>query len=185
MRLVTLASFLIVLGSACTEHGKGGFLDGGNLPPGRQCGGFGAQPCGANEFCDFDRNGCGASDETGTCRPRPTGCPDIFDPVCGCDGLIHGNPCDASAIGTDVNANGTCPVEAGRFACGFRTCDLNQSYCERGGSDISNEPDSFTCKPLPACPSQFPSCDCMTSEPCGAICNGTATTGLTLTCPGG
>jgi hypothetical protein len=186
MRLVALSWFLIVVGSACTlEHGQGGFSDGGNPPPGSVCGGFANQQCGPTEFCDFDRDGCGAADESGTCRPRPTGCPDNFDPVCGCDGQVHSNACDASAAGIDVNANGTCPVDAGRFACGFRTCDLMTEYCEHGFSDIGSEPDSFTCKPLPACPSQFPSCGCMTAEPCGSMCSGTATTGLTLTCPGG
>jgi hypothetical protein len=182
------AWILLVLAAACTEHGSGGGPgpgpgnDGGS---GRACGGFNPQPCAADELCDFPRNSCGAADEGGTCVKRPTGCPDIFQPTCGCDGQMHDNACEAAAVGADVNANGTCAVEAGKFACGFLQCDLMTQYCEHAFSDVGSEPDSFACKALPACPSQFPTCSCLVNEPCGAMCAGSGTTGLTLSCPGG
>ncbi len=194
MRIAQLAIALLFAFSlaACTEHGKGGQIDGGGTPgssdgggSGRMCGGFGNLQCGASEFCDFDRNGCGASDESGVCHERPTGCPDNLDPVCGCDGQVHSNSCDAFAAGVDVNANGSCPVEQGRFACGFRTCNVMTEYCQRAASDIGNEPDQFTCKPLPGCPSQFPTCSCLANETCGGNCTGSGATGLTVTCLGG
>jgi hypothetical protein len=180
-----LASIVLIL-AACTEHGSGGGsppgTDGGS---GRSCGGFNPQPCAADEFCDFPRNSCGAADEPGTCVKRPTACPDFVQPTCGCDGQVHGNECEAEAAGTDANANGSCPVAAGKFACGFLQCNLQTEYCQHGFSDVGTEPDSFVCKIVPSCPSQFPSCSCLTGEPCGSMCSGSGATGLTLTCPGG
>lgn len=168
---------------ACNERGMGGMFptDGGG-GSGRACGGFAGTSCSSNEFCDFGRNSCGATDEQGTCRTRPTACDDLFAPVCGCDGVTHSNECDANAAGTDVSALGSCPVPAGQFRCGFRTCDLSAEYCQRGVSDIGGEPDTFECMPLPA---SCTSCGCLMQEPCGDFCDGAAGMGFTLTCPGG
>jgi hypothetical protein len=175
---------LSVLLTGCPEHGSGGPRPpdgGGSLRP---CGGFAGASCAAGEFCDFGRNSCGATDEQGTCRARPSGCDDLFAPVCGCDNLVHSNECDAQAAGVDVNASGSCPVPAGQFACGFRTCQTTSEYCQRGVSDVGNEPDTFTCKPLPgSCGT--PNCSCVVAEPCGSFCTNGSAGGLIVTCPGG
>lgn len=181
MTRTALLAFLVLLGG-CPEHGSGGARpDGGS---GRICGGFAGAKCGANEFCDFARNTCGTSDESGVCRARPFTCPDLASPVCGCDGALHGNECDANGAGVDVNAAGGCPLPTGNFACGFRACFELSSYCERGISDVAGEPDTFTCKLLPAGCGTTPTCGCVKDEPCGSFCtaNGLA---LTVTCPGG
>lgn len=186
LRLALLSVFLL----GC-EGGKGGgtFPDGGGIGDGgsgRVCGGITAEQCPADEFCDFGTNSCGVTDEQGICVTRPTACPDIFDPVCGCDGQSHGNPCDAAAAGFDVNANGGCPVAGGRFECGFRQCDIANTYCQRAGSDIGGEPDGFTCIGLPVCAGP-PSCACLqgANEPCATSCSGQGATGLTVVCLGG
>jgi hypothetical protein len=180
-----LGLLICIACAACTEHGKGGGLpptDGGGS--GDVCGGLAGAQCVATEFCDFPRNSCGATDEQGTCRTRPTGCPDLFQPTCGCDGQIHGSPCDTNAAGTDVSDIGSCSADPGLFACGHLFCDLATTYCQRGSSDVGNEPDSFQCNQLPAgCGT--PSCACLADEPCGAICAGAASSGFELTCPGG
>src|SRR5688500_18091894 len=109
-RAMRLATLVIVL-AAC-GGGKGGGLpplgDGGS---GRIC--SAGEQCLADEFCDFARNGCGLADEVGICIDRPIGCPDVVDPVCGCDNKVHGNSCEAALEGADVNAFGSCPVPSG------------------------------------------------------------------------
>lgn len=155
--------------------------------PSKRCGGFVGETCDPDQFCDFPGNTCGVSDEQGECKPRPVGCPDVlvFEPNCGCDGTVYGSECDVYAAGSDRNAAGTGPVPGGSFACGYTQCNLFNQYCVREVSDIGGEPDVFRCQALPGCPSQFPTCGCLASEPCGAFCTGQGTTGLTLTCPGG
>jgi hypothetical protein len=66
------------------------------------------RPCGANEYCDFANNSCGAGDQSGICRQRPEICPDIFAPVCACDGKVYPNACVANRSGLDSSARNTC-----------------------------------------------------------------------------
>ena len=151
------------------------------------CGGRNGTPCAATEYCDFALNGCGANDETGLCTPRPSTCPLnlVAVPTCGCDSTVYGSECEAYAFGTDLNSSGSCQLPAGTFACGYTQCNLFTQYCQRQLSDVVGEPDGYSCRTAPSCPSQFPTCACLASEPCGAACSGQGATGLTLTCPGG
>ena len=48
-------------------------------------------------------------DGAGVCEVRPDACIDIFDPVCGCDGLTYGNACEAAMAGVNVASEGECP----------------------------------------------------------------------------
>jgi len=179
-------AWILLIVAACTEHGSGGGSPENDAGGGRSCGGFNPTPCAADEVCDFPRNSCGAADEPGTCVKRPTACPDVVQPTCGCDGVMHDNACEAAAAGADVNANGTCAVPAGKFACGFLQCSVTTEYCQHAFSDIGSEPDGFVCKPVPAsCPSQLPSCSCLSGETCGGNCSGSGATGLTVACLGG
>jgi hypothetical protein len=175
---------IIVMLVAC-EHGKGGgtpTTDGGS---GILCGGFGGAVCPPDEFCDFARNTCGTSDESGTCRTRPNGCPDLFAPTCGCDGTIHSNACDANAVGVDISDVGGCVTDPGQFSCGHAVCDETSQYCQHTPSDVGGEPDSFQCNLLPAGCEPTPDCACLADEPCGSMCGGDAQSGLELTCLGG
>ncbi|HVV86481.1 MAG TPA: hypothetical protein VHE35_25665 [Kofleriaceae bacterium] len=164
-----------------------GAIDASVDAGGTVCGGILGVPCAADEYCDFPLDSCGFTDEQGTCKPRPEACPDgiVAEPRCACDNMVYGNECDAYAAGFDLNAAGGCAVPDGWFACGYTQCNLFTDYCQHDVSDIGGEPDTFTCKPLPGCPSQFPTCGCLADEPCGSFCTGDGPTGLTLTCPGG
>jgi hypothetical protein len=186
-RMIRLVCFFSLFGVlvACNERGMGGRFPDGGGGSGNACGGFSGMTCDSDEFCDFGRNSCGATDEQGTCRTRPDVCDDVFAPVCGCDGVTHSNECEANASGTDVSAIGSCPVPAGQFACGFRQCDRASEYCQRGVSDIGGEPDTFDCMPLPSSCGASATCGCVSDEPCGDFCEGTGAGGITLTCPGG
>jgi hypothetical protein len=97
--------------------------------------------------------------------------------------MVYSNECEARLAGTDVSAFAGCtPPSPSMFGCGWRFCDSNSSYCEEvvGGATGAQH----TCKPLPASCASSPSCACLSNEPCGAMCQGSASAGLTLTCLG-
>ena len=154
---------------------------------GDRCGGITGITCAPDHFCDYPNDSCGAGDLQGTCRERPTACPELLvaEPTCGCDGVVYDQPCEAHAAGTDLAAAGGCPVPEGSFACGYTQCTLADRYCERQVSDVADEGDTFACRPLPGCPTTMPTSACLLGEPCGDMCSGVAATGRTLTCPGG
>lgn len=77
--------------------------------PGQLCGGFAAIQCDSGLFCNYDFAAqCGAADQGGTCAVKPTVCPKLYRPTCGCNGKTYGNNCEANSAGTSVARVGTC-----------------------------------------------------------------------------
>lgn len=74
----------------------------------QQCGGFIGTTCGPGQFCQFKPGTCGFADMLGQCTRRPTICPRIFRPVCGCDGKTYPNDCERQRAGTSLRARGAC-----------------------------------------------------------------------------
>lgn len=73
------------------------------------CGGRSNHPCSASEYCAYQAGQlCGAADASSTCMPRPSDCPDLSKPTCGCDGQTYASPCDAAQHGQGVYADGAC-----------------------------------------------------------------------------
>lgn len=93
--------------NACDWNCDGGGIEG-------KCGGFAGLTCSDDEFCDYeDDQFCGAGDQMGTCKPRPTSCP-VGCPApqyrpCACNGKTYCNDCSAHKAGVDVSGEtGTC-----------------------------------------------------------------------------
>jgi hypothetical protein len=67
--------------------------------------------CFNNDHCRHDlfcAKWVGVCDGLGMCVPRPQACPEIYDPVCGCDGLTYSNDCFANAAGVNILHEGPC-----------------------------------------------------------------------------
>ncbi|HEY2709670.1 MAG TPA: Kazal-type serine protease inhibitor domain-containing protein [Caulobacteraceae bacterium] len=75
---------------------------------GATCGGIIGRGCGAHEYCRLTPKMCHVSDAQGVCATKPRFCPEIFRPVCGCNGHTYGNACAAAQAGASVLHNGRC-----------------------------------------------------------------------------
>ncbi len=131
-------------GTACTD-----------VTCGEVCGGIAGIPCDdPNEFCKYPTGTCGEGDIFGTCTVIPSGCPDVWDPVCGCDGMTYGNECEADAAGVSIAYWGECtPI----FCWSNDMCEPDQ-YCFF--HDCAAE--TGVCMPRPeVCPDVWdPVCGC-------------------------
>ena len=80
-----------------------------NPPDGQVCGGIQGLGCPRGQFCDIDiPNACGGVDLSGICRIPPQVCPEIYAPVCGCDGVTYGNDCERQAARIQLDHPGEC-----------------------------------------------------------------------------
>lgn len=71
--------------------------------------------CDAGEFCLKDDGDCGG---LGLCTLEPEFCPQVFDPVCGCDAVDYSNSCIAYQAATTVAYSGVCqPACQGNADC--------------------------------------------------------------------
>ena len=78
-------------------------------------------------YCSRPAGLCGGP---GTCAPRGEVCPEIFDPVCGCNGVTYSNSCFAGVDGINVASEGPCE-EPATTCSSDAECPEAGSYCAR------------------------------------------------------
>ncbi|MEW6219821.1 MAG: Kazal-type serine protease inhibitor family protein [Thermodesulfobacteriota bacterium] len=101
----------------------------------------------ASLFCLHPAGSCQA---VGQCRSRPTACPDVANPVCGCDGVTYGNACEAAAAGVSVAQAGPCQPPPPVFCTGNTDCRGEDQYCAKLPGNCDGQ---GTCEPRPRiCP---------------------------------
>lgn len=126
------------------------------------CGGFLGIPCDdPDEFCKLNIGEC-CCDFQGVCTVMPDACPDVFDPVCGCDGVTYGNECEADAAGVSIDHLGPC--SSGGAVCGGilgTPCENPNEFCKLNVGECCCDFQGV-CTPFPmACPLVFdPVCGC-------------------------
>lgn len=72
------------------------------------CGGKNRLACPDGAVCDLPAGECDGVDLQGVCVERPEMCPEIFEPVCACDGVTYSNDCFRLMAGALLDYAGEC-----------------------------------------------------------------------------
>lgn len=106
------------------------------------------------------------------------------EPVCGCDGAVHANACEAAMAGVDLSRFGTCaPPSPDYFQCGYKFCKRASEYCAFVVIEASNRE---YCEPIPdRCQGDADPCTCIGGDDPCARYTGSLTTKCGVSATGG
>ena len=113
--------------------------------------------CKVNDDCEkgnYCAKPVGDCEGEGICTEIPEGCPDVWAPVCGCDGETYGNDCEAAAAGVNIDYEGECSE-----GCKVDDDCEKGYYCAKPVGDCEGE--GVCAKMLMVCPEIYaPVCGC-------------------------
>jgi hypothetical protein len=99
--------------------------------------------CSSDQLClPLLSRACPGPKHVGICVPKPRSCPDVTDPVCGCDGQTYDNLCEAAAARTAIEHAGACAPTNG---CGANGVCPGSGTCV-GGSNDDDDDDGHSCR---------------------------------------
>lgn len=76
--------------------------------PARVCGASIGRSCPPSDFCELPTGTCRLVSARGTCVTVPHICPDLYAPVCGCNGRTYANDCERRTARVDKMHDGMC-----------------------------------------------------------------------------
>ena len=120
------------------------------------CGGTAGATCSAGFFCHYEAGTCGQPARVGTCAAPAVACPQISQPVCGCNARTYNSACEAVAAGQSVDHEGACIPQVCGGPTNIRCADPGMFCFTEIGASCSQSGGTGYCKLRPpACPVGF------------------------------
>ena len=87
--------------------------------------------CDVDQICERPADSCRIADLQGVCVAKPELCPEIYQPVCACNGQTYGNDCLRLQAGAALDFPGACDQPCPVVDClpGSRPVDANGNGC--------------------------------------------------------